>query len=98
MSSREQVLSAVRGAIRDAAAPTIPRDYNRDLGLDTDGLIELFAERVSDYRADVEVIKKGDVGRVIGNQLANRQVGSRRSTLWPFPPVGETGGEVREPP
>ncbi|HEY9291891.1 MAG TPA: LUD domain-containing protein [Microlunatus sp.] len=76
MSSREQVLSAVRGAIRDAAAPTTPRDYNRDLGLDIDGLIELFAERVSDYRADVEVIKKGDVGRVIGNQLATRQVGS----------------------
>ena len=76
MSSREQVLSAVRGAIRDAAAPPIPRDYNRDLELDTDGLVELFAERVSDYRADVEVINRSDLGRVIGNQLATRQVGS----------------------
>jgi hypothetical protein len=29
---------------------------------------------------------------------ANRRVGSRRSTLWPLPPVGETGGKGREPP
>ncbi|GGK63045.1 hypothetical protein GCM10010094_24900 [Streptomyces flaveus] len=29
---------------------------------------------------------------------ANRRVGSRRSTLWPLPPVGETGGKVREQP
>ncbi|QDP98031.1 lactate utilization protein C [Microlunatus elymi] len=76
MSSREQVLAAVRGAIRDAAAPPIPRDYQRDLGMDSAGLIALFAERVGDYKADVEVIKRADVGRVIGNQLATRQIGS----------------------
>jgi L-lactate dehydrogenase complex protein LldG len=76
MSSREQVLAAVRGAIRDAAAPQIPRDYDRSLGLDRAKLISLFAERVDDYRADVEVIKRSDVGRTIGTQLARRQIGS----------------------
>ena len=76
MTSREQVLAAVRGAIRDAATPAVPRDYQRSLDLDRAGLIDLFTERVSDYRADVEVIKAADVGRTIGNRLADRQVGS----------------------
>ena len=76
MSSREQVLAAVRGAIRDAANPTVPRDYDRSLGLDHAGLIELFVERVGDYQAAVEVITAADVGRTIGKRLAERQIGS----------------------
>ncbi|WP_091522595.1 LutC/YkgG family protein [Microlunatus soli] len=76
MSSREQVLAAVRGAIRDAAAPEVPRDYVRDLGLDRDGLIELFTERVDDYRAEVTAVQRSDLGRTIGAQLGRRQAGS----------------------
>ena len=76
MSSREQVLAAVRGAIRDAVAPEVPRDYDRSLGLDRAALIDLFAERVDDYRADVQLIDRADIGRVIGNVLAQRQAGS----------------------
>ncbi len=76
MSSREQVLAAVRGAIRDAVAPEVPRDYHRSLDLDPGALIDLFAERVDDYRAEVQVIDRADVGRVIGNVLAQRQAAS----------------------
>ena len=76
MSSREQVLAAVRGAIRDAATPEIPRNYQRTLGLNQQQLVELLAERVDDYRAEVEIIKRSDIGRAIGNQLATRQIGS----------------------
>lgn len=76
MGSREQVLAAVRGAIREASAPPVPRDYQRALDLDRDALLELFAERVDDYRADVQLIRRDEVGRVIGNLLAARQIGS----------------------
>jgi L-lactate dehydrogenase complex protein LldG len=76
MSSREQVLAAVRGAIRDAATPVVPRDYNRDLGLDRTALLKLFAERVDDYRADVSTIDRRDLGRTIGAKLAHHQAGS----------------------
>lgn len=76
MSSREQVLAAVRGAIRDASAPEVPRDYIRDLGLDRAGLIDLFTERVDDYRAEVQLVARADLGRTIGAQLGRRQVAS----------------------
>lgn len=76
MSSREQVLAAVRGAIRGAAAPPVPREYDRELDLDREALIDLFVERVDDYRAEVQVIDRADLGRTIGAQLAQRQTGS----------------------
>lgn len=76
MGSKEQVLAAVRGAIKDVAAPQVPRDYGRDLGLESSRLTELFAERVDDYRADVQVIERSEVGRVIGKVLADRKIRS----------------------
>ncbi|GGL56826.1 hypothetical protein GCM10011575_14050 [Microlunatus endophyticus] len=76
MGNKEQVLAAVRGAIKDVAAPEIPRGYTRDLGLDRAALIDLFATRVDDYRAEVHVIDRAEVGRVIGNVLADRRVRS----------------------
>jgi L-lactate dehydrogenase complex protein LldG len=76
VTSREQILAAVRGAIADASPPAVPRDYNRELGLDRAQLIELFAERVDDYRADVRVIDRSQIGRVIGVVLADRGIRS----------------------
>lgn len=76
MGSREQVLAAVRGAIKGVAAPEVPRAYSRDLGLDRAGLVDLFAERVGDYRAQVQIIDRSETGRVIGRLLAEHRVGS----------------------
>lgn len=76
MGSKEQVLAAVRGAIKDVVAPEVPRNYSRDLGLDRSGLVALFAERVDDYRAEVRVIDRSEIGRVIGNVLAERRIRS----------------------
>lgn len=76
MGSREQVLAAVRGAIKDVAAPRIPRTYSRDLGLERSRLVDLFAERVDDYRADVQLVDRAEIGRVIGNVLAGRRLRS----------------------
>jgi L-lactate dehydrogenase complex protein LldG len=76
MGSKEQVLAAVRGAIKDAVAPQVPRTYTSDLGLDRAGLVELFAERVGDYRAEVQVIDRAELSRVIGKVLADRRIRS----------------------
>jgi len=76
MGSKEQVLAAVRGAIKDVAAPEVPRAYSRDLGLDRQGLVELFARQVDDYRAEVQIVDHSEIGRVIGRLLADRRIGS----------------------
>ncbi len=52
MSARDEILERVRAALVDApAAPAVPRDY-RSVG-SADGLLDLFAARVADYRASV---------------------------------------------
>jgi L-lactate dehydrogenase complex protein LldG len=57
-SAREEVLGRIRAATRDvpageAPAWTGPAAYARSLGLDHAATVELFAERVADYRAEV---------------------------------------------
>lgn len=76
MSSREQVLAAVRGATRDAPAPEVPRDYRRTLGRSGQELTELFAERAGEYRAEVASLPVQELSRTIGTELASRQAGS----------------------
>lgn len=52
-SARDAVLARIRAALADGPpASAVPRDYERALPPDTD-VHELFAERVSDYRATV---------------------------------------------
>ena len=50
MTAREEILAAVRGALRDAdrAEAAVPRGYRSVAATD---VVELFAERVVDYRA-----------------------------------------------
>ncbi|HEY8300592.1 MAG TPA: LUD domain-containing protein [Jatrophihabitans sp.] len=51
MTARDAVLARIRQALADRpAAPPIPRDYT---GLQGAGDLDLFAERVADYRATV---------------------------------------------
>lgn len=76
MSSREQILAAVRGAIRDAPAPEPNRDYWQRLGRTRQNLIELFTERASEYRAEVRAVPATELSRTIGTELASRQAGS----------------------
>jgi len=72
VSSREAVLASVRSAISGAASPEVFRTYDRKLDLDREHLLELFVERVDDYRADVRMVPEADLPRTIGSVLAER--------------------------
>lgn len=72
MSSREAVLAAVRGAITGAVAPEVARTYDRELDLDRSALLDLFVERVDDYRAEVRVVRRAELASAVGSVLASR--------------------------
>ncbi|MDN5727050.1 MAG: lactate utilization protein C [Propionibacteriales bacterium] len=75
MDAREHILSSVRSAITGAVDPAIPRGYHRSLGDGTD-LVDLFAERVGDYRAEVHVIDAEELPRRIGRVLGEHKTKS----------------------
>lgn len=70
MSSRDAVLAAVREAILGAAVPEVHRSYEVALDLDPAALLELFVERVDDYRADVRRVTRAELAGTIGSVLA----------------------------
>lgn len=68
--ARQIVLERIRAALADRpAASPIPRDYDRALPTGTDP-IELFVERVSDYRATVHRATVADLPETIAAVLA----------------------------
>ncbi len=70
--SREAILGRIRDALADRpAAIAIPRDYERALSPETD-IAELFAERVSDYRATVHRTTAERLPATIGSVLSAR--------------------------
>ena len=71
-SARDEILSRIRTALIDRPMPTpIPRDYRRAGGV-TD--VELFVERVIDYRADVHRAA-ASVRETVGSVLRDRGIG-----------------------
>jgi len=76
VSERETVLAAVRSAIVGATAPEVKRSYDSRLDLDHQAMIDLFVERVDDYRADVRVLGRNDLARTIGTVLAEHGASS----------------------
>jgi len=74
LSARDSILERVRDAIAGASAGPIPRDYRRAV-LSSDR-VELFCERVSDYRADVRVISVGQEAEEIATVCV--ELGARR--------------------
>ena len=75
MSARENILARVREAAADAPAVEIPRLY-RQSGAPAGSaeLVDRFAERVADYRADVHRCSAADVAGTIRTVLAGRSV------------------------
>jgi L-lactate dehydrogenase complex protein LldG len=69
MSAREEVLRRIRSALGDApTVPEVPRDYHGPGAAAAD--VDLFCERVADYKATVHRVAAGDVDRVVAEVLA----------------------------
>lgn len=73
--SRDSILADVRRAIRGAHDVEPPREYSRSLGADVD-LVELFVDRLEDYRAEVRRVSCKDLPGTIGRVLGQRQAQS----------------------
>jgi len=69
VNAREEILARVRAALAGAAPPApVPRDYRRT-GTGTE-VVALFADRVSDYRAEVHQPAAGGLAAAITGALA----------------------------
>jgi L-lactate dehydrogenase complex protein LldG len=74
--ARAAILARIREAYPDPpASVSVPRDYARTAPAGVD-VVELFAERVADYRATVHRVTAGELAAVVGEALARR--GARR--------------------
>ena len=70
--AREVVLERIRASLADGPAPVaIPRDYDHGLPAVTD-IVDLFVERVRDYRATVRRTSAVDLGATIAAILDER--------------------------
>jgi L-lactate dehydrogenase complex protein LldG len=68
--ARAEILRRIDEALRDRPAPPdAPRAYRTTAPAGTD-VLALFAERVSDYRADVRRLRQPDLAAVVGDVLA----------------------------
>lgn len=69
--ARTEVLARIRAALGDRPAPAaVPRDYHRT----GPGSLDLFAERVADYRATVHQVPPDGLVDLIGALLAGRRI------------------------
>jgi L-lactate dehydrogenase complex protein LldG len=92
--ARAAILARIREAYPDPPASVpVPRDYTRTApaGLD---VVELFAERVADYRATVHRVGGGELAVVVGEALGRR--GARRIVVPAGLPDSWLAGAGRE--
>jgi L-lactate dehydrogenase complex protein LldG len=89
--AREQMLGRIRSALRDAPAPRpVPRAYRRSESVPD--VVALFAERVSEYRANV---RRGD-DPLAEIERALAEHGARRVVVPPGLPWRPDGVELVE--
>jgi L-lactate dehydrogenase complex protein LldG len=85
-SSREVVLGRIRSALRDSPAPReIPRNYQLALDPSID-IVELFVERVEDYRATVHRTTRDALASTVAEVLTAQ--GARRIAVPAGVPAG----------
>lgn len=73
MTARDDVLGRIRQALTDRPSPApVRRDYRGAGDLVVEDVLALFAERVADYRADVQRCSAGSVASVIAERLTLR--------------------------
>ena len=90
MSARDEILGRVRSALASApAAPVVPRDYRQPF---EGSPLELFVERVEDYRAKVVRCAPDEVEERIAAALDGARAVVPPELGWPVPDaVVDTG-------
>jgi L-lactate dehydrogenase complex protein LldG len=70
MSAKEEILSRITSALRDAPAPgPVPREYRMSSDMPEAELIELLVDRLEDYKAHVDVVESAELSATIAEQL-----------------------------
>jgi len=92
VSARDDVLGRVRHALgHGVAVPDVPRDY-RTAGAVSGDVVDLFCERVADYRATVRRVRADELAAAVAAACAER--GVRRLVTPPGGPPVLDGVEV----
>jgi L-lactate dehydrogenase complex protein LldG len=72
-SAKADILARVRGALGPApAVPEIPRAYRGAGSLPREGIVDLFAERVAEYRATVHRVSEDEVAATVARLVSGR--------------------------
>ena len=100
--SRSAILDRVRDALTNTerAPVPVPREYRQKPV--RDGLLDLFVERVEDYRATVHRCGPGDVEATLATVLRNRRTVVPEGFTWavpnPVPGRGLTAADLDKVP
>ncbi len=74
--ARSAILARITAALAEGPPPAvIPRDYRRTTPPEVD-LVERFAERVADYRAEVHRATPATLGATVARVLTDRAIGN----------------------
>jgi iron-sulfur cluster protein len=79
--ARADILQRIRSALGDAEPGDVPRDYRTEDTRERDGIVDLFAERVAEYRATVHRVAEAEVAELV-HQIAS-EAGARRMGIPP---------------
>jgi L-lactate dehydrogenase complex protein LldG len=96
VNAREDILARVRAALQGADKTTVieqraKRAISRDHSAATQELVNLFAERVADYKADVHRCTADEVPGLLAQLLGDRTTVVPAGFDWPVPnPVEDT--------
>jgi L-lactate dehydrogenase complex protein LldG len=70
MSAKEEILSRITSALRDAPAPgPVPREYRMSSDMPEVELIDLLVDRLEDYKAHVDVVDVPQLPATIAERL-----------------------------
>jgi L-lactate dehydrogenase complex protein LldG len=95
--ARADILHRIRSVLGDAVPADIPRNYRTEDVRERDEIVNLFAERVAEYRATVHRVGSGEVGEAVERIAADagaRRIGIPADLPHEWRPAGETADET----
>jgi L-lactate dehydrogenase complex protein LldG len=84
--ARADILHRIRSALADASPGDVPRNYRTEDARERDEIVNLFAERVAEYRATVHRVDESDVRELV-ERIAG-DAGARRIGIPAELPAG----------